>query len=323
MEFYAGPEKDLPPSNFRFLKATGAEGGERHNMQELEGRCYAYVPFNRQLKLTRIDPDASGAERVEGVTAVMTAAMPGGGTCIVGWYENATVHADGICRPNGGKTPCKVVAAAADSYIVPIEDRVVAYRRGERGMPGTAAVAYVSDINPALERSVLARINASKKRRLEPVTRSRPAERLKERIFQAAPELRMKVERAAVRLVGSYYSEPERYGSAAAPDPWTSVERENRGWDLVTTSGLRIEVKGRHARSFTAELTPNEYKAFIAAETDPAASATYRLAIVAGALDGDPDLAVFGYADGAWRCERSGRLLGYEERPGARVALAE
>ncbi|RYG45228.1 hypothetical protein EON79_13135 [bacterium] len=320
MEFYAGSEKDLPAPNFRFLRRTGLEGAERFNMKPFNGRCFAYVPFNRTLKLARIDPTATG-NVVEGVTVVMTATMPGGGSSVVGWYENASVHSTGFRRPNGGETDCKISAEASDAYLVPADRRGIIVDRGGVGEPGTSAVTYITSLNPTLERRVLAEIAALKRTGLRSVAESEPSEGLKKRLYQTDPELRMKVEQAAVRRVGSYYATPSDHGSGAVPDPWRSVERENLGWDLATESGLRIEVKGRHARSFTAELTPNEYKAFLKAETDPAAAATYRLAIVAGALDDDPDMAIFGFVDGAWTCERSARRLGYEERPGARVGM--
>lgn len=107
-------------------------------------------------------------------------------------------------------------------------------------------------------------------------------------------------------------------------DPTRSREADKVGWDLESESGIRIEVKGRFSNVFDAELTPNEYKAFMAATLDPKLAETYRLAIVANALDPEGgDLSIFAFIDGSWRCELTERVLNYEERPGARVGLAE
>lgn len=59
------------------------------------------------------------------------------------------------------------------------------------------------------------------------------------------------------------------------------------------------------------DLTPREYLTFKAAFTDPKAAATYRLAIVRGALDQRPDLAIFRHLKGAWRRELTDRVLGF------------
>lgn len=125
-----------------------------------------------------------------------------------------------------------------------------------------------------------------------------------------------KVEKAAIDRVTGFYTD--------LGDTVTSREPDNLGWDLETASGIRIEVKGRSANVFDAELTPNEYRAFHNAMDDKALGSTYRLAIVADALNpSGGDLSIFKFDDGRWRCEITERFLGFIERPGARVGLAE
>ena len=79
------------------------------------------------------------------------------------------------------------------------------------------------------------------------------------------------------------------------------VSKDNRGWDLEATSGsltLRIEVKGLSGNAAVIELTPNEYRAFIAN------SHTYKLCIVTGCL-AKPKMSVcsFNLASNTWKVE--------------------
>lgn len=126
---------------------------------------------------------------------------------------------------------------------------------------------------------------------------------------QPDPELRVKVERAAVAEVTSYFRDR---GYAVE-----SYERDNVGWDLLATKGselLRLEVKGLAGDRLCVELTPNEY------ENMKRWQDSYYVCVVTDAL-ATPQLAIFRYRDGAWQDDKQ-RVLVIEERVAARCSLA-
>jgi hypothetical protein len=121
------------------------------------------------------------------------------------------------------------------------------------------------------------------------------------------PELRVKIEQAAVKFVINHYQEMNREFSVS------SVERENLGWDLeITQDGrtlFRVEVKGRGGCG-DVELTPNEYAAMQSNK-----EGLYRLAVVRNALS-DPMLTLFEQEDTGWR-SADGKTLRLTPKTGA------
>ena len=129
---------------------------------------------------------------------------------------------------------------------------------------------------------------------------------------QPDPELRIKVENAAIDHVKEHYRR-RGYG-------WRSVETENKGWDLEFThqfSKLLVEVKGCSGKIGQVELTPNEYAAMNRLRNRDA----YRLAIVTSALEA-PRLSIvsFNGSDESWRDQDDRKVL-LEPRTGARVRI--
>jgi hypothetical protein len=75
-------------------------------------------------------------------------------------------------------------------------------------------------------------------------------------------------------------------------DNRTSVEKENRGWDLEARAAgkvLKLEVKGTSGTEAACQLTPNEYHAFSGRDKD------YRLCIVCAALSKHPKVKPFAW----------------------------
>jgi hypothetical protein len=186
-----------------------------------------------------------------------------------------------------------VEAAAEECHLVPEDQRSFFVLAHTSGWPGTASAFFASEVlSPPNLAMVLAYVNGSSSQGFfEPdKPPARPAD---DEWPTQDPELRAKVEKAAVDVVIAYYRK----------DGFTvqSVERENLGWDLhVTKSGrlFRVEVKGR-AGLGDVELTPNEY----AAMRDKKFRLSYRLAIVRNALSNSPALTLFRYepVSGTWK----------------------
>ena len=173
MEHYAGDIGTLHPGTFNFDHANHqlSDSAEATNFVSVNGRCWGYIPFNAggrwfpRMNLPRICKDtATGSETVDDVTVVWTARHPVTEMrVVVGWYGNATVHAEAKdfadTRGNGTKErPCYFEAPAENCVVVPINARTLeiltaqrAKRGGIRGRwPGMNAVFYVADANPEL-----------------------------------------------------------------------------------------------------------------------------------------------------------------------------
>ena len=121
------------------------------------------------------------------------------------------------------------------------------------------------------------------------------------------PARRIEVEKAAIDCVVEHYERSDF--------KCTSVEADNKGWDLECMCGrtrLLVEVKGCSGTTAQVELTPNEYRAMQRRKKQ------YRLAVVTRALD-DPQLLIVQFKNKAWR-DQHGREVKLEERTGARVA---
>lgn len=129
---------------------------------------------------------------------------------------------------------------------------------------------------------------------------------------QADPALRVKVEEAAIDRVIAHYGAKH----------YSSVEKDNKGWDLEVARGnatLLVEVKGCSGKSALIELTPNEYSAMQRQANRDAC----RLAIVTRALEkrhARISIIAFNGSDETWR-DQDGRRATLAELTWARVAL--
>jgi len=128
------------------------------------------------------------------------------------------------------------------------------------------------------------------------------------------PELRRKVERAAVKHATTYYQ--ELYGKGSV----TSVESNAKGWDLevqITQDyKILIEVKGLLQNNLFCELTPNEYEKMMREENRK----IYVIYVVTNALaelPAVPIASIFEHAGDFDWATKDGRRLVIREKTGA------
>lgn len=310
---YAGPAQNDPTiGNFGHLK-THSIGHEAWNFRPLRGRVYGYIPRNARIQLERLGSPRA-APSVEGVTAVWIARNPRNRrTYIVGWYTNATVHrqTDAIVhrRSRDFDVSYQIEASEENATLLPPDARVFPVPTAkEKGNLGQSPVWYGRD--DAFRQQVRDYIVHGRL----PSTPSTGSPR------QQDPELRRKIERAAVAHAKRYYS-----SAKGGRRNVVSVEALGRGWDLEATafdkSVLKIEVKGLSGSSILAELTPNEF----AMMTSPNHRQDYIVYIVTNALEKSAHSHIFRYD-----AERSSskellwvsdddRRLSIEPRTGARL----
>lgn len=256
---YNGPSSDDPTlGNFGFLK-TDTVGHEAWNFKPLRGKVYGYVPRSAQIRIERLG-GSRNEDRLEGVTVIWLARNPRDKrTYIIGWYKNATVHRSSnsisLARSKSFRVGYQIEAPSdsatllmPDARIFPIPTAKVPGNLGQspvwygKDESFRAAVrAYISD----------GKLPATKKKGTAPK--------------QLDPELRRKIEKAAVAHATKHYA-----SKAGGSRTVESVETLGCGWDLEATtfdgSVLKVEVKGLSGKDVVVELTPNEYTRMISVE---------------------------------------------------------
>lgn len=313
MDSYAGNRNNEDP-----ITGGGAHnqregwGGEIFNFKPYRGTYYGYVRTTRNgdIRLERLGA-AKLDDQLEDVTVVWTATRPskeGGGTYIIGWYENATVYRSERLRPKqahhnwqGYHIGCYAEAAAKNVRLIARDARLLAVPREKvEGNMGQNNVWY-AEKNPDFVNRVIAYIAN------DGVIKPPPGKGGKRRT-QSDPLMRIAVEQKAVEITWSHYK--------SLGYELDSVERDKVGWDLTATNGriqLKLEVKGLSGPMVAAELTANEYRHLRLDEPN------YRVCIVTSALT-NPQLHVFSYSQTTDRWESAeGEPLNFEEVTSARV----
>lgn len=141
MRFYAGARPVDPKPVGGGSYNINQIGHEQFNFAVFEGHVYGYAqPTGSGPNLTRIDPQAADSV-LERVLVVFVA-----GGKIVGWYNNATVHAEAPSMPSGlahfrQDCPFFFSAQANNAVLIPTSDRTFTVPRGAGGM-GQANLAY-------------------------------------------------------------------------------------------------------------------------------------------------------------------------------------
>lgn len=250
MTHYRGPKGDRAEGNFGFLKANGI-AHESWNFEPIRGKVYGYVPRSAEIKISRLGAKRGDAA-VDGVTVAWIARNPRTKkTVIVGWYRNARIHRNAehrrLERLSGFDVGYQIEAPAADAVLLPIDARsFVIPTAKEPGNLGQSPVWYGK--GETFNREVAEYIGRG----------GRPFERPAKSPRQTDPELRRKVEQAAINHAIAYY-ESEKGGSHRVE----TVEKDNVGWDLEAFADdgvhLKVEVKGLAGKDLVVELTPNEY----------------------------------------------------------------
>lgn len=124
-------------------------GHEVCNFTNNRGFLYGYVqPVGETIKIQRLGASQKD-DRIDGVTVVWTAGPEGGGTVVVGWYEDATVYrnAQKIEKPNtlqtkNGVTSFRVKAPANKAILLPAEQRELIIPRAVTGGIGKSNVWF-------------------------------------------------------------------------------------------------------------------------------------------------------------------------------------
>jgi hypothetical protein len=315
MRFYEGlSEGDYIHGGGAFVREHGY-GHEMFNFLPVNGRCYGYVrPISSGgksdfvggmgIKLERISASKKD-NYLDGVLVVWVSSPPEGGTFVVGWYENATIHryhqevARGSNRTYKGELLGYYATAATDDVRrLDITEHVFSVPSGKGGI-GQSNVWYADDNSQhrSFRQSILEYIHSGRIQKLD---------ELKSRFKPIDPLLRNKIEKTAIDSTILYF---EKDGYRVS-----SREKDNLGWDLEAVSGrkkLLLEVKGLSRSQLCVELTPNEY-----AQMQKMRSA-YHICVVTNALT-SPILSVFSYSPelGEWQ-DKQKRVLRIAELTGA------
>lgn len=317
MRDYAGMSDDDPTlGGHGYLKANKS-GHEAWNFSPFRKNVYGYVPRQARINIANLGGLRSD-DRAQGITVVWIAKNPRNRkTYIVGWYQGATVFSKNdhltLDRQGGICVGYQIVASADQATLLPVSARLFLIPTTKaKGNLGQSPVWYGG--TDAFRARVGAYVQAggtfpkSEKN-------SGPGKR------QTDPELRKKIELAAVRHATEFYKSVEG-GSRTVH----SVERDGVGWDLNVTAPtgevLKVEVKGLSGSEITVELTPNEYMKMLS----PAIRTDYVVYIVTEADTSRANSHIFLHDKASSKgkslvwATADGRLLKIEERIAARLS---
>lgn len=315
MEKYSGLANDKIQGGGEYVRKKGY-GHEIFNFSAYKGMLYGYAPIRGDINLSRLGADQKD-EYINGAKVVWVSTDPTGGSVIVGWYKNATVYREWQERPKGTNHKLKneyfgynAKCKSADACLLPVDQRMFNIPRGSRGGIGQSAVWYAGDesgqnlkseVSEYIRTGLLPKRFFKKKNKKKGNSLGRMSDPIK----------RKKIESIAIESAVAYY---KRLGYDVS-----SVEKDNRGWDLEAVflrKKLLIEVKGLSGDLTSFELTPNEY------QNSRKNIDSYRIAVVSQALSRKPSLSIFSYSSesGYWENEDSQKLI-VEEIKGARFTV--
>lgn len=319
MKRYAGAEADDPTVGGHGWLADHKHGLECFNFVPTKaGKVEGYRPpgTRDKVNIQRLGAGSSD-EAIEGVLVVWLAREPGSGrTLVVGWYRDATVYREakfGEFVLDGMQSEFSVTAKRDDAVLVPVAARsfqVASSRTAPGEGFGQKPTWYGA---PAVNERLWTYVNEWEAGKKPPRAGKNKVGPGKKPPRNNDPELRRKVEKAAVEHATKFYE--AKYGKGCVK----SVEPYGRGWDLEVRSGeveWLVEVKGLLNSGLTCELTPNEY----AKMTAPEYRDRYVVYVVNNALAEEPGVplpSIFTWKGGDnWRTE-DGRELEVTEKTGA------
>lgn len=240
-----------------YIKGGGSWNNARkhevYNFQSVNGWCYGYVQpagKGKYIDLRRIDKKCRG-DVLDDVLVIWMAPLHGEGSrFIVGWYEHATVYRYCQNDTSGKRSGYGyfIKAKAADCTLLPVIDRTF-YVPKKKYFSGQANVWYADKNLPEVinyRQDVWTYVNGSKIKQPSRVSKT---------VKKVDPNAKKKVEKAAIKYVTDYY---KSNGYVV-----TSVEKENKGWDLEAEKGdltLLLEVKGLAGNEIAIRITENEFK---------------------------------------------------------------
>jgi hypothetical protein len=315
MKHYDGPSADDMTIGAHGYLDDHPHGAESYNfVQTAHGTVRGYRPpgSREQTNITRMGA-ASGQASIEGALVIWLAKEPGSGrSLIVGWYSNASVFRmaqDGGIDFNDERIHYTAETRTEDATLLQPVARtfeVQSSRRAPGEGYGQKPTWYGAE---AVDARVWEYVQSTGKRRATTtrVGGERPPRNLD-------PELRRKVEKAAVDHAIAYYK--SEYGNDCHIE---SVESLAKGWDLEVFNGpepMLVEVKGLLNAGLMCELTPNEYEKMMIL----AHRSRYVIYVVNNALAEQPAMpiaSIFEHEnDRIWRTA-DGRELCIKEKVGA------
>ena len=319
MKRYAGVSKDdIPRHGGDYVQQHGY-GHEAINFMPHTGFFYGFVQLRTgTININRIDPNAG--DKVDDVLVVWRA-RSNEGAVVVGWYKHATVYRK-LQEPVPGHSfkykgkrirPEWVVRAkASDCFLVPPNQRCSF--RVPVTHKGFGSQAFVS----FLEADTL-EVKEFKEQLLNYISQTERGVFIsprKGKRWQVDQVLKVKIEKTAIDAAMEYYSN-RSYDVK-------SVEKENRGYDLIASSGHRellIEVKGTSLildKCVTVNLSPNEYRKSKYQKNQ------YRICIVTDCLNKPlVNEFVWNKSEEQWEDENAGSILKVDEVVSANFTITK
>ncbi|MFL6843587.1 MAG: protein NO VEIN domain-containing protein [Allosphingosinicella sp.] len=308
MTEYQGPAPNDPTIGAHRYLDEHRHGAESYNfVRSSDGTVRGYRPpgDRERTNITRLGAGARD-DILEGVLVVWMAREPGTQkTLIVGWYENATVFRkarDGGVDFHGERIHYTAEARVEDAVLLPPVARIFNVR-SSRTDPGAGFGQKPTWYGaPSVDARVWDYVQARRGRRprAKPAKPGRPPRNID-------PELRRKVEKAAIAHATAYYRLPENGACDVC-----SVEAEAKGWDLEVAGAdvsLLVEVKGLLKSEIICELTSNEYAKMMSGKNRK----RYVVYVVNNALAEPPAVptaSIFGHVGGRlWRTEDGRELI--------------
>lgn len=266
-------------------------------------KLYGYAPRSTRINIKNIGALSKDAS-VQGITVVWIARHPSTGkTLIIGWYKNATIHAQlfSLQRKQGFDVHYQIEAPERQAVLLAPDQRCFVIPTAKaKGNLGQSPVWYGG--TDKFRRSVLSYISNGI---VTPKERKAPGESPRNN----DPEARKRIELAAVQHATRYYT-----SISGGSHTVVSVEKDCAGWDLTCISPfgeeLKVEVKGLTGSQLTVELTPNEYAAMKSANH----RAQYVIYVVTKAGEKDARAYRFRYfrAEDCWLSEEGKSLFIHE-----------
>lgn len=327
MSLYNGVDNDSIVNGGSYISKNNF-GGEVYNFKNNDGSCYGYVMTKSgTINLKRINNwQEIVGDVLKDVICVFVATHPKGGRKIVGWYQNADIYSQ-YQYYQGNDRPIKTnqedwddesnqvgyyAKAEYKNVVLLTEDERMSAPEVPTGKDGfgqsnvwyantDVGTAFIKEVSQYISQYNVLKV---KKKTNEEGRRNRSKINLNEK---------KKVEERAIKRTKEYY---ENLGYT-----YTSVEEENKGWDLEVEKGhtkLLVEVKGLSQSFISVMLSRNEY------EKMKLNKESYRLSVVTNCLDQshNPPINIFSYIEeqDAWFDQNENKLM-IEEIVAARCEL--
>ena len=227
-----------------------ADKHEVYNFKKVNGYYYGYVqPAIDTINLKRIDEKCSG-DVLDDVLVVWMSPFEGTKSRrIIGWYENATVYRyiQPDLKRNRSGYGYYIKARSKDCVLLPVIERTFKVPK-VTNFSGQRNVWYPKQTIPAVKAYINKVLNY--------ITSYSGGSKLKSgKSAKVDPKARKEAEKKAVKYVTTHF---KSLGYTV-----TSVEQENKGWDLEAVQDgliLLLEVKGLAGNSISIHITQNEFE---------------------------------------------------------------